>query len=327
MSDRCARIALLLALLPFLFGTWALVLAFDGSSLQIPTAVGTLLAIGLTIVAWRRYVCWSVLRSTSTIGLTLLALAQIALWRPLWSSGCSAIEDYLRISQSLSSLGLWLAVCALLWWGGLWIGRRPGPHSDGLTRRFVMSPNGLRLVVGIALIPFLAGLFWIILFALDQWSSNTIANAAEPVVAYAVCAVLAVAIWLLLWRRAVEWTRKRRWITLALALVLLASPISVFCQEAFYAGALGHVWEVFCWLAPVFAWALWLAGTAWAWRSDRAGTLPGLSATTAAGGPAWCPRCGYSLTGLHEVRCPECGWSSTVDDIVALSLARALAVP
>ena len=116
MTDRCARIVYLLALMPFLIGTWALVLAFERLSSQIPTGVATLLAIGLTIMVWRRYVRWSALRSTSTIGLALLVLAQVALWRPLWSTGCSDIDIAQCISQSLSSLGLWLAVCTLLWW-------------------------------------------------------------------------------------------------------------------------------------------------------------------------------------------------------------------
>jgi len=29
-----------------------------------------------------------------------------------------------------------------------------------------------------------------------------------------------------------------------------------------------------------------------------------------------CPRCGYSMVGLHEARCPECGERFTLDDLI-----------
>ncbi|MCG3126079.1 MAG: hypothetical protein CHACPFDD_00908 [Phycisphaerae bacterium] len=30
-----------------------------------------------------------------------------------------------------------------------------------------------------------------------------------------------------------------------------------------------------------------------------------------------CPACGYSLIGLHELRCPECGTAFTIDELIA----------
>jgi hypothetical protein len=110
---------------------------------------------------------------------------------------------------------------------------------------------------------------------------------------------------------------------------MLTSPIPVWWADDVSTGAPpGRVLQVLLYIWPILVWALWLVGTAWTWRTERLQTLPGFVAGEGvSGGPAWCPQCGYSLTGLHEVRCPECGWSSTVDDIVARSLSRISAVP
>jgi ribosomal protein L37E len=88
---------------------------------------------------------------------------------------------------------------------------------------------------------------------------------------------------------------------------------------------LGEIADAVRNMLPFFAAALWLAGTAWSWRSlglhVSAATLAG---TTDMEQWLVCPRCGYSLIGLREVRCPECGWNTTVDDVVRRSLFEAL---
>lgn len=30
-----------------------------------------------------------------------------------------------------------------------------------------------------------------------------------------------------------------------------------------------------------------------------------------------CPKCGYSMVGLHETRCPDCGYQCTIDELIA----------
>ena len=188
-----------------------------------------------------------------------------------------------------------------------------------------MSPNAARLAVGIALIPFLPGMFWISFFALEDLVDSGRNEYLVAFTSYEACATIAVAVWLLPWWRAVEWNRRKLVATVLLAIVLLVSPVGLLGLPE---DRPGEAWQLFWLLLPILAYALWLAGTAWVWRSDRPRLLPQLSAPdTAAEVAAVCPTCGYSLRGLHEVRCPECGWVSTVDDIVGRSIARVLAVP
>ena len=85
--------------------------------------------------------------------------------------------------------------------------------------------------------------------------------------------------------------------------------------------------ETFCITSPLFAFALWLAGTAWLWRNRHPHALVDPLSGIGVEDVARCPTCGYNLRGLREVRCPECGWASTVDDIVQRSIVGTLAVP
>ena len=329
MSDRCMRIALALAALPLVFGVWCLASVAHGSSWRIPCIAGTGLTIATSVLIWKNYVRWTVIRSTSTLALSLAALAQVAFWQPLWAIGGCGWREALCTAQSLAGAGIWAVGGALLWWGAVLLGRRSYMESGDTTRRRVMTPNAVRLAIGIALVPFLPGLFWITFFAVHEVRPQSWAEEFVAFLAYTLCAVVAGSVWLLLWRRAVVWTRGRRVITAVLAGVLLLSPLGTLVADA-VAGATGgsDTVEAACWLAPLFAYAVWLAGTAWAWRTERPRLVPGLAAD-AAGEENWatCPECGYSLRGLREVRCPECGWSATVDVIVARSITRVVAVP
>ena len=115
--------------------------------------------------------------------------------------------------------------------------------------------------------------------------------------------------------------------TIYLAIAFLVSPGLLLWNPTLSSGPFVESWRVLCWLLPVFAWALWLAGTAWTWRSSQARISGEFAGSVAIEVLVRCPACDYSLRGLHEVRCPECGWASTVDDIVERSLDRVLAVP
>jgi hypothetical protein len=190
-----------------------------------------------------------------------------------------------------------------------------------------MTPNAVRLTVAIALIPLLPGLFFIGTYALRScaptWPAET-----SIFVCYEACAILALLVWWRLWRPAVEWNRRRRAITGWLAAALLASPAAVLAHLYPPIGSAGELWEVICFLAPVLVYALWLAGTAWVWRSRQ---TPGAyvfgGGSDAVEALARCPRCDYSLKGLHEVHCPECGWAATVDELVEHTLSAITAGP
>lgn len=289
--------------------------------------VGTLLSIGLAVVIWRKYVRWTVLRSTSTLGLVTLVVAHVILWRPLWAIGGCGVDEYLRTAQSLAFLGLTLAAFYVCWWGACWkksAGQRTS--ADG-ARRFVMTPNAVRLLIGIAQIPFLTGVFWICAFALHDFVMPNSSTENVFAVCYEVCAILAVVLGVLVWRQTVEWNRWRRGVTLLLAFIFLVSPGAVYGMPVFSSWANTESWQMLCWLMPVFAWALWLAGTAWTWRSAQSRGSTELAGSVAIEALVRCPACDYSLRGLHEVRCPECGWTSTVDDVVTRSLDRVLATP
>jgi hypothetical protein len=175
-----------------------------------------------------------------------------------------------------------------------------------------------------ALIPFLPGLAWLAYVTEQQfWGANdpwTEWRALE------LCTVVLVGVWLLLWRSRVEWNARRRTCTVVLAVLTLASPASVFIPDGntVVTGKLAAVWNAVRDMLPFFAAALWLGGTAWSWRSTTAQVYTRVQAAVASVEQLLlCPQCGYSLIGLHEVRCPECGWSTTVDDIVSRTLSEA----
>jgi hypothetical protein len=319
MNDCCARVVLLLASLVLGFVAWFPALA-AGKDYRTASIAGTVTSLILAIAVWRKYVRWTVLRSSSSLGVVLLVLAQVLLWRPLWGIvGCGRNEE-LRTAQSLATLGLGLIALVLLWWGQLLSGH-PRSFPDGLLRRLRMTPNAVRLTVAIALVPFLPGVFFIGAYALrdfgPSWSDEIVAC-----LCYEACAAIAVTVWWRLWRQAVEWNHRRRVATWALTAVLLASPAVVLAARWPVFSPWGDVWMLTCWLAPVLAGALWLAGTAWVWRSSGPPReLAFAGGAAAAEALARCPRCDYSLKGLHEVHCPECGWAATVDELAGHMLA------
>ncbi len=329
MDDRTVRAALLLAAMPATVGAWWVVgTAADllgGDAFQGAALGATVLIFVWTLATWRKYVRWNVLRTTSTAGLTLLALAHVLLWYPVWAvTGCTQPE-LLCTAQSSCVAGVWVAGCVLAWWARIVIRRSPRLGEEAGPWRYRMSPSIARLVVGIALVPFLPGLFWFayvteqhLLGTTDPWTTWR---------ALELCAVVLIGVWLLLWRGRVEWNAQRRTCTAVLALLTLASPASVFIPDAnaFVGAKLAAILNAVRDMLPFFAAALWLAGTAWTWRSTGMHVRAQLQAAGINMEQLLvCPQCGYSLIGLRDVRCPECGWSTTVDDIVRRSLFEAL---
>jgi hypothetical protein len=330
MSDRCARIAAMLALAPGLTAFW-LVYADSGLS-NLPPALkeirgAFLVCSGLMVLAvlllWRRYVRWSWPRAGGTASATLLMLAHAIVWAPLWPiSGCGRDEE-LRGGQSLASAGLWLAACAVIWWGTLLL--KPTRSFSFAANGIAMTPNAARLMAGAALLPLLPGLFFVLMLALEDLTPLGSLWAATLSMEF--CALVAVGAWLLLWRRAVVWTRRIIVRTASLAAILLLSPAVYVLEDAGWLPGHHEYWDVLWAVTPLFAWALWLAGTARVWRGAALGAALISGGALQIEAVARCPSCGYSLIGLHEVRCPECGWSATIDVLIEKCLGQTIAVP
>ncbi|HEY3244847.1 MAG TPA: hypothetical protein VGM03_16010 [Phycisphaerae bacterium] len=324
MNDRAARIAMLLGFVPlivaifYMAGVIGDLLGQDG--LQSACLVASVALCALTLRVWRRYVRWTGPRIVSTFALGLLVIAQVVIWQPIWAVGGCGADDVLRFGQSSSLAGLWCVAAGLIWWAEVLLSdrRRRAAH---LEERTGMSANMVRLAMGMALMPLLPGVFIVVGVTVDHFTSSSWPWAGF--VAYEVCAVIAVGVWLALWRRVVHWTPARRRWTLLLAAAAAIVPASVLIPDgsAVWSNAVVEkLWDAVRNVLPLLVLAAWLSGTAWIWRTHR----PAPGALTHLEGAIRCPDCGYSLVGLREVRCPECGWSSTVDDIVGRSLSAAV---
>jgi hypothetical protein len=122
--------------------------------------------------------------------------------------------------------------------------------------------------------------------------------------------------WLLIWWRAVRWTRYRVLGTVGAFAFADAAAVGVY-------GSIGG-WTF---LDPgglvlgAIAWAgAWFAGTALVWR-ETAAERAARTVSSDSGGPV-CLQCGYSMKGLSEARCPECGRQYTLDELLAAQRPR-----
>ena len=332
MDDRTARAALLLAVVPATIAVWWVTGTttdfLGGDAFQGASLGATVLIFVWTLATWRKYVRWNVLRTTSTLGLTLLALAHVLLWYPVWAvTGCGQ-ADALCTVQSSCVAGITLAGCALAWWARIVIRGSTALSGEAKPGRYRMSPSVARLVVGMALIPFLPGLGHFVYITEEFFRGST--DSWTEWRALELCAVVLVGVWFLLWRGRVEWNTRRRSRTVVFALLTLASPAAVFIPDGntVVGARFAELWNAVRAVLPFFAASLWLAGTAWTWRSTGMRVRAQLQAAGINMEQLLvCPQCGYSLMGLRDVRCPECGWSTTVDDIVRRSLFEALESP
>jgi hypothetical protein len=126
------------------------------------------------------------------------------------------------------------------------------------------------------------------------------------------------AYWILLWRKSIVWTARRRVLTFGAifgALVVGASAGTL--MGGVVDGDFG--WFIGSITAPI----LWLVSTVLLWRESAAERAARLA--NSGRDAIVCPTCGYNLTGLRETRCPECGTQFTVDQLLAAQPARATA--
>lgn len=356
MTDLSARLTTMLALIPATFALLLACLLEPVASISSPVTdvvqfgcgVGTSFAVCVCLWLWRRHVRWSVPRIGATLATITLMMLNIVLWQPVVPvSGCGSDTTILCTGQSFTLGGLWLMVSAVMWWGTLLLAAQHAPRAVERKEGPIMTPNAARIVVMIAFVPLVFGIIMVTGYVMEYWFGI---GDWRMVISINLCAILIVGAWWLLWRRAVEWTSGRRAMTVVLAFFTLITTGALSQPDWFNDGLRGG--------AIFFSWAIWLAGTAWLWRDDRAAvrTLLALARSPDAQSGAAvraddrsagratersadhadyrltdrpadlakCPKCGYSLAGLQEVRCPECGWASTVDDIVERSLMRAI---
>jgi len=116
--------------------------------------------------------------------------------------------------------------------------------------------------------------------------------------------------WTLLWRKAVQWTARRRLGPIVVAafgvLMVVIARLSLLNS-----GLPVGKWIVLSILVP----ALWLIATVYFWQETPAERASRISDSGRADIP--CPKCGYNLRGLMEARCPECGTRFTLDELLA----------
>lgn len=291
-------------------------------SLQFACVVGTVFASLTVLGLWRRYVRWSGLRVSSTAALTVLTIAQVVIWRPIWSSTQCAVEECQKFGQSSCCVGIWMASCALIWWAAYFFGAWRWKELVS-NWRYRMNQDSVRLMIAWSLAFLLPGLFFLVLAGLEVFTS--LSEEFDYFLCYAICAIVAIVIWLALWRKHVAWKGKTILLTAALLLLFLSSSTTVFFVADIYSGQSAgsrQLLKTFFWTSPLLAAGLWFAGTAWLWRSDRIDLPAGLASEADLSAFVRCGSCGYSLIGLREVRCPECGWQSTVDEAVRRGMAE-----
>jgi len=343
MTVAQSRIAALLMLPPltvaafFLGEEWnalaALVYA-NPDAMQVGALASTVVFCGIWCLIWRPTLQRDPRRLAATLALAALIIGQVLVWRPMWHSTGCADDDVLRAAQSLTDLGLWCLGFALTWWGGRrWreIRRTSFTRTSTNTKgAHPMSPGIVRLAVGFALIPLLPGVFFIVGQAMDHFAN--IGNDETLACAYASGAILAVGIWWLVWRRAVNWTPRRKERTTLLVIMMALAPFTPFIAET------NIDWiDSIVMVIPLLALAAWFAGTAYVWRlapgeipAAYGGIVPAnVDATNNAASheaqvTVTCGQCEYNLRGLREARCPECGWTTTLDVLVQRSLAACL---
>ncbi len=336
MSDRIARLAVVLGLTPLAVGIailfFRILLQLESNLPKLPPAIrGNWLAVilaattGVVVIIviglWRNYVRWTIGRWSKTVGLTLLLFGQLWAWQPIVAvSGCGKQENLIA-SQSVVTVAMWIVGCAVSWWGlVLFRGdRHVSPVSRG---RMPMPLDVARMALGLGLVPLVFGVFW--MAGVLETAERRASGPFEAIITLEVCAIVTVCIWFFAWRRRVQWTRPKFGWTLGLALTAIAVPWLMLLFRWTFPSEQSEqsIYYTLVQTLPFFAAALWFIGTAWLWRRTDEITI----GRDAVGDGVVCPHCKYNLSGLKEIKCPECGWTSTVDQLVKMAFENATIV-
>lgn len=257
----------------------------------------SILWVGATIAIWRRTIVWTLGRTWLTALINLIPFVQVIYGQPLWNAGC--VSEYaLRVGQHEIGIGLWTWLIVWIWWGLEKTLMNTENQKVPMTQ-LKMSPTAKRLVASIATIPFLFGSFLVIGVALD-----TFTGIREPeVAAFAPMALVAILVWVLVWRGAVVWSRPALRQTFAAAFVCLVIPVGA---QLILWNSVGNLAKSVLVCLSLIGWGGWMVVTLNRWPLLST-TLTGSALTPR------CLRCGYLLTGLTATRCPECGDEPTID--------------
>ena len=177
-----------------------------------------------------------------------------------------------------------------------------------------MSVTAVRILLVLALQVFLFGLWYLLGIAADDLGGFGTVECLR--IANLSCAPILIGVWWLTWRPVLPRGRRiGKWTALSAIPYLVAVAIAPW-------GA-GHgiaVLDVLAYVTLPIASGIWLMATAWLFCARAPLSSAGFDLDRLA-----CPSCGYSLVGLHEVRCPECGWRATIDQLFAHCAADPLA--
>jgi hypothetical protein len=263
--------------------------------------LGTSLFIATGFVLWWRFIRWTFRRVAGTCGVTAAIMGHLLLWEPLWDAGC--VAGPLKTGQSMTALGLWLIVTTYLWWGTA--------EAIILWRKRAMSPYAVRVIYGMALIPFVPGAWFIMLLGLEHFFSPN--EKVGTMIDNFGCGCLVVFWWWWVWRRSVTWTPSLIRRTLIMGSVYLAaSTLAPLLPDK-----PNWVGTMYITLPLIFT-GVWFALSTRMWQPLH--RIPVLQ---------WnevkelirCGSCGYSLIGLSQSRCPECGRTWTLDELYIEMLA------
>lgn len=308
MDDRATRVILSLALLPCIWVVFWI--AADAVDPRVAAISGVCVAMVASVAVWWSYGRWSVLRGAGVGGAAILLLVQTVIWIPMFPAGCAA--DLVCSAQTSAGLGTWAVISTILVWLSVWR-RRP----DAAGGRNAMTRVTLRLVFAIGMLPLFVGAFWLTPYALEALAPADRTDGTVLSLAFLAAVAPFAAFWVLLWRSAVRWTAARVRGTLYFLGLLLPAMFGPWFGELYFEYPGGELPHAIANATPLFAFSLWLGGTAWLWRETNAAVVLRQALSSAPPPSPQCAACGYSLTGLREVRCPECGWTSTVDEVFA----------
>ncbi len=174
-----------------------------------------------------------------------------------------------------------------------------------------------RILLSIMVFPLATLIFILFLFVgltIDAGSSGPRREEWAFLLATGVTAVFVAGYWFRLWWRSVQWTPRRKLLTIGSGLFM----ITVGLGTGF--GAYTTM-QPFPELSPcillggVCAIVPWLPMTVVIWRETAAERAERIRQS--AGDVLFCPRCGYNLTGLYAAQCPECGARFTLNELYA----------
>ena len=268
----------------------------------------SLMVLGIILI-WRAAILWTLGRKMLTALVGMIPFVQVIYAQPWWDAGC-VLRDILRAGQEQFGVAIWMWVLIWAWWGYERL------TDSGKTRpsrpwRMRMNPRLRTVVASIGTLPFVVAMCLILAATYDS-----LLGVRDPWLIPATflsTAVLAVAAWLLIWRKSVQWTG---WIigrTLLAAGILIGVPamITVLCEK----NPTNPLWTILMAL-PAIGWGIWMALTMWLWPFTASGIEIGETSPR-------CLKCGYLLNGLKHTRCPECGDERTLDELWAANAAQA----